>query len=128
MNLNAHFMNEAQPCITALLSAHVQYKAADCAYIPVVLVSWISSYLYNRKQQVGVCGVNSDPISVTSGVPQDSVLGPLLLLIYVDGPTSIPLNGGSLVVFADDLLLYKVILGAGDFLTLQEDVTSPPNT
>ena len=96
--------------------------------IHIVLVSWISSYLYNRKQQVGVCGVNSDPISVTSGVPQDSVLGPLLLLIYVDGPTSIPLNGGSLVVFADDLLLYKVILGAGDFLTLQEDVTSPPNT
>ena len=92
--------------------------------IPTVPVSWISSYLYNRKQQVGVSGVNSDP---TSGVPQGSVLGPLLFLIYADGLTSIPLNGGSLVIFADDMLLHKVIYGAEDFLALQEDVDSLAN-
>ena len=47
--------------------------------VPTVLVSWISSYLYNRKQQVGVCVVNSDPFNVTSGVSQGSaLLGPLL--------------------------------------------------
>ena len=95
--------------------------------IPTVLVSWISSYLYNRKQQVGVSGVNSDPVSVTSGVPQGSVLRPLLFLIYVDDLTSIPLNGGSLVIFADDLLFHKVIYGAEDFLALQEDVDSLAN-
>ena len=95
--------------------------------VPTVLVSWISSYLYNRKQQVGVCGVNSDPVNVTSGVPQGSVLGPLLFLIYIDGLTSIPLNGGSLVIFADDLLLHKVIYCADDFLALQEDVDSLAN-
>ena len=32
--------------------------------VPTALVSWISSYLYNRKQQVGVCGDNSDPVNV----------------------------------------------------------------
>ena len=95
--------------------------------VPTVLVSWISSYLYNRKQQVGVCGVNSDPVNVISGVPQGSVLGPLLFLIYIDGLTSIPLNGGSLVIFADDLLLHRTIYCAEDTLALQEDVDSLAN-
>ena len=95
--------------------------------VPTALVSWISSYLYNRKQQVGVCGVNSDPVNVISGVPQGSVLGPLLFLIYIDGLTSIPLNGGSLVIFADDLLLHRVIYCAEDTLALQKDVDSLAN-
>ena len=71
---------------------------------------------------MGVSGVNSDPVNVTSGVPQGSVLGPLLFLIYVDGLTTIPLSGGSLVIFADDLLLHKVICCVEDFQALQEDV------
>ena len=48
-------------------------------------------------------------IVLTSGVPQDSILRPFLFLIYVDGLTDIPLSGGSLVLFADDLLLHKII-------------------
>ena len=95
--------------------------------VHTTLISWISSYLYNRKQQVGVSGVNSVPVSVTSGVPQGSVLGPLLFLIYVDSLTSIPLSGGSLVLFADDILLYKVVYCFENYLALQEDVHSLAN-
>ena len=50
-------------------------------HVPTHLVSWISSYLWNRKQQVGVLGAKSPPTDVVSGVPQGSVLGPLSILM-----------------------------------------------
>ena len=73
--------------------------------VPPHLVSWISSYLYSRKQQVIVSGAYSATVDVTSGVPQGSMLGPLLFLIYVDGLAEMPMQGGSLIMFADDALL-----------------------
>ena len=92
--------------------------------IPPHLVSWISSYLYSRKQQVVVSGAYSATVDVTSGVPQGSVLGPLLFLIYVDGLAEMPMHGGSLIMFADDALLYKVVQSITDFQDLQSDVSS----
>jgi len=47
-----------------------------------VLFRWIFSYLMGRRQKVVVDGESSGTISVDSGVPQGSVLGPLLFLIY----------------------------------------------
>ena len=86
------------------------------------IVAWISSYLYNRHQVVGVEGAKSSSQHAISGVPQGSVLGPLLFLIYIDGIDSLQLNGGSLTMFADDLLLYKTIHSVQDYLDLQADV------
>ena len=55
-------------------------------------------------------GAISDELSVISGVPQGSVLGPLLFLIYIDGVESVTLSDGTIVLYADDMVLYRPIL------------------
>ena len=76
-------------------------------------VSW------NRHQSVIVNGSSSEPIPVSSGVPQGSVLGPLLL-IYIN---DLPMNVKSKVrLFADDTTLYLTISTSSQAEILQKDL------
>ena len=87
------------------------------------LIKWICSYLAKRTQQVVVNGETSGPTCVVSGVPQGSVLGPLLFIIFIDGVNSVSLSACShLSLYADDMLLYKLINSASDYDLLQEDI------
>ena len=67
------------------------------------VVAWFTSYLSNRKQVVDVQGTMSSPQAITCGVPQGSILGPLLFLLYVnDMPSSVTCD---LMLYADDSAL-----------------------
>ena len=82
--------------------------------------SWIRTWLTNRTQKVVVEGETSNNLKVLSGVPQGTVLGPLMFLLYVnDISTGI---GSSIRLFADDCVLYRVIKTTEDHDQLQHDL------
>ena len=82
--------------------------------------AWIGSFLKNRTQSVLLEGERSALARVTSGVPQGSVLGPLLFLLYIN---DLPERVRSQVcLFADDSTLYREIRSREDQMSLQQDL------
>ena len=87
------------------------------------LFSWIKQFLTNRKQFVTIQGIHSFLAFVISGVPQGSVLGPILFLIYIDDLKNC-LKSSSASSFADDTRLGKQISCCEDTTLLQDDLDS----
>ena len=81
---------------------------------------WLENFLTKRRQRVVIGGENSHWVDVKSGVPQGTVVGPLLFLVYLnDMPNNIK---SSIRLFADDCVVYREIKNKDDATTLQNDL------
>ena len=85
----------------AILTSKMEYYG-----IRGVANNWFKSYLSQRSQFVSIQGFNSDEKAVLHGVPQGSVLGPLLFLIYINDLHK-AIKNSSVYHFADDTNLLR---------------------
>ena len=85
-------------------------------------LEWIRAFLVNRKQRVMVNGVASEWINVTSGVPQGSVLGPILFVLYINDLPDVVDVDSNIYMFADDTKLYREMSDVKDEAILQDDI------
>ena len=84
------------------------------------VLKWIEGFLTNRTQRVLMEGEFSQSIKVLSGVPQGTVLGPLIFLCFInDLPSCVK---SQVRLFADDCLLYRPIKSEEDHTILQQDL------
>jgi hypothetical protein len=87
------------------------------------LLKWFTDYLNERRQRVVVDGISSSFLYATSGVPQGSILGPLLFLIFAnDLPNAA--KHSTVPMFADDSKCYRQITQPRDRNLLQSDLDS----
>ena len=81
------------------------------------LNNWVNSFLHDRKQKVRIGDQYSENSNVTSGIPQGSILGPILFTIFIN---DLPDNLTSTCkIFADDSKLYNLSENCND---IQEDL------
>ena len=83
---------------------------------------FVKCYLQGRHQQVVVGGVSSSKLPVKSGVPQGSILGPLLFVLFINDMFNHVSSDTYIALYADDTKIWREIISSEDHFTLQKDI------
>ena len=110
----------------SLMTYHIQiglYNLRRGTHCPISKICLVCSYLTGRKQRVVIKGDLSNWCDVASGVPQGSILGPLLFLMYVNDMVEELSKSTNIALFADDAKTYSKIESNNDHQALQRDLS-----
>ena len=110
----------------SVVHSKLLYKLTSLG-ITGLLLEWINSFLSNRIQCVVLEHCFSDWCPVISGVPQGSVLGPVLFILFINDISSICSGDVNHQLFADDLKLYTNVLSNLDVFSLQNTLNNLQN-
>ena len=80
--------------------------------------------MQGRKQRIAVNGTLSDIRSVKSGVPQGSILGPLLIVLFINSMQNRVSPGTQIALYADDTKIWRRIVTPNDHKILQNDINA----
>ena len=125
----AKSMNDKQQCDMAILDFSKAFDTVSHSKLLHKLdfygirgnnLEWIKSWITQRSQSVVLNGSSSDHVDVKSGVPQGTVLGPLMFLIFINDISE--QTQSKIRLFADDCLLYRTINSIGDSKVFQQDL------
>ena len=84
------------------------------------VIRWVEAFLTGRTQKIAINGTMSSTHPVLSGIPQGSVLGPLLFIIFINDLPDMCNQLSSMYLFADDAKMYKIIHSDSDSMLLNE--------
>lgn len=73
------------------------------------LLTWCNDYSSNRKQRVVIDGDCSNWLNIPSGMPQGSILGPLVFVIFISDLPEVVSAGNTLALYPDDCKAFRVI-------------------
>ena len=89
-----------------------------------VMLKFIVNYLQGRKQRVVIGGHQSELRSVNSGVPQGSIIGPLLFVLFINDMHKCVSPGTNIALYADDTKIWRKIESPEDHVILQNDINA----